>query len=399
MPEFCYQATDNGGQSVTGELSAENLADAIAELESRGLSVQSIRLSSTPQTQSASEPPREPSKPTQAIPLEQHFVVAVERKEILVPALTALADEMPSGRGRREIRLLADALRNAKTSTDLRRSKVAIAWLPLLVTGFNSESGTRRLSELISYASQESQNRSQRRRLFAYPMAVLVLAFAVLTFLSVAIVPIFGDMFDDFGLQLPRPTLAVIFLADQIRFDALRFVISLLLIVATCYGLARLWNHFALTTRLLGSITAGNTANLSAMSSLTSQLAELLSIDVSLPDALWIAGQSCQHYHFKKVAEQLARHAHGSLAPLRESPVAHNLPANVIRALEAGPGGKPNLALLRELSVIYGDRANERVDWSSGAIAQFAIIFLGITVGFVVIALFSPLVSLVTSLS
>jgi type IV pilus assembly protein PilC len=135
------------------------------------------------------------------------------------------------------------------------------------------------------------------------------------------------------------------------------------------------------------------------MSSLTRQLAELLSIDVSLPDALWIAGQSCQHYHFKNVAEQLARQAHGSLVPLRESPVAHNLPANVIRALEAGPGGKPNLTLLRELSVIYGDRANERVDWSSGAIAQFAIIFLGITVGFVVIALFSPLVSLVSSLS
>ncbi len=110
------------------------------------------------------------------------------------------------------------------------------------------------------------------------------------------------------------------------------------------------------------------------MSSLTSQLAELLSIDVSLPDALWIAGQSCRHYHFKNVAEQLARQAHDSLVPLRESPVAHNLPANVIRALEAGPGGKPNLALLRELSAMYGDRANQRVDWSTGAIAQFAIV-------------------------
>ncbi len=132
--------------------------------------------------------------------------------------------------GDARIRQLAEALSaTPKTSTDLRRSKVAIGWLPLLVTGFNSESSTRRLSELISYASQESQNRSQRRRLFAYPLAVLILSFVVLTFLSVTIVPIFGDMFEDFGLQLPTPTLTVIFVADQIRFHAFRFVISLLL--------------------------------------------------------------------------------------------------------------------------------------------------------------------------
>ncbi len=331
--------------------------------------------------------------------VEQHFLVAIERKEVLVPALAALASEMPSGHGRREIQQLVEALRDAKTSTDLRRSKVAIGWLPLLVTGFDSESSTRRLSDLISYASRESRNRSQRRRLLAYPLAVLILAFVVLAFLSVIIVPIFGDMFADFGLLLPTPTRVVIFVAEQIRFHALRFVISLLLIAATFYGLARLWTRFSLTTRLLGAFTAGNTANVSAMSILTSQLAELLNIDVSLPDALWIAGQSCQHYHFKNVAEQLARDAHGSTAPLRASQVAHNFPANVIRALEAGPGGKPHIGLLRELSALYADRANQRIDWSTGAITQFAIVSVGITVGFVVIALFSPLVSLVSSLS
>ncbi len=102
MPEFSYQATLLDGQRVSGELSAESLANAIAELESRGLMVESIRLSSIQKLQSHSESLREPSRPTQALPLEHHFAVAVERKEILVPALTALADEMPSGRGRRE---------------------------------------------------------------------------------------------------------------------------------------------------------------------------------------------------------------------------------------------------------------------------------------------------------
>ena len=71
----------------------------------------------------------------------------------------------------------------------------------------------------------------------------------------------------------------------------------------------------------------------------------------------------------------------------------------MIRALEPEPGGQPNVALLRELSAIYGDRAGQRIDWTTGAITQFAILAIGIAVGFVVIAMFSPLVSLVSALS
>jgi type II secretory pathway component PulF len=135
------------------------------------------------------------------------------------------------------------------------------------------------------------------------------------------------------------------------------------------------------------------------MSSLTGQLAELLSIDVSLPDALWIAGQGCQHYHFKNVAEELAREAHRGTARLSESPIAHNLPSNLLHALQAGPDGGPCIPLLRELSAMYGDRVSQRVDWSTGAMAQFAIVAIGVAVALIVIAVFSPLVSLVSALS
>lgn len=398
MLEFLYKATRSDGTSVTGEVAATTLAEAIAELESRGLSIESIRLSTAGDAMESSAQFESPAK-LQPVPLESHFVTAIERKEVLVPALTALASEMPAGRGRQEIYRLAAALRDARTSTDLRRSKIAIEWLPMLVKGFNAESSTRRLSEVISQASRESHYRSQRRRQLVYPFSVFLLALALLLFLAVAIVPTFDDMFSDFGLMLPTPTRLVMFLSNEIRFHFLRFMTLGILLATAIYAGGRIWTHYAITTQLFGVFTAGNTSSLSAMSSLTSQLAELLSINLSLPDALWIAGQSCQHYHFKNVAEQLARDAHDQTAPLSQSPVAHNFPANVIRALESGADGKPHIGLLRELSSLYGDRANRRVDWSTGAFAQFAIVIVGLTVGFVVIALFAPLLSMVTSLS
>lgn len=401
MPEYSYQASGDDGHSVTGELSAESVAAAIAALEASGLTVESISLTSIGQSHRPSAVnalgTSSPSR-FDTTTLDRQFDAVMERREILIPALAALASEMPAGRGRREIQQLVGLLQKAQTAPDLRGSKVALQWLPFLTTGFTTESSTRRLSDLIAHASRESENRSQRRRLLAYPLVVMLIALAVFAFLCVMVVPTFGSMYADFGVRVPWSTRLVVGIADQLQHHPIQLVLIVGLTSAAIYGLVRLWVHFALTTRVFGIFVAGNSASVSAMSSLTIQLAELLSIGVELPEALWIAGQGCQHYHFKNVAEKLARFAHAANGPLNESPVARSLPANVIHALQAGPNGGPQIRLLRELSEMYGDRAGERVDWSTSATAQFAIVVLGIMVGFVVIALLSPLISLVTSL-
>ncbi len=209
---------------------------------------------------------------------------------------------------------------------------------------------------MVAHASRESENRSQRRRLLAYPIVLLLIAMAVFALLCIVVVPIFASMFAEFGLILPVPTVMLVFVADLVQHHPIRFVLLVALLVGVVLGVARFWIRYAMTTRVLGVFAAGNSASVSAMSSLTSQLAELLSIDISLPDALWIAGQGCGHYHFKSVTEQLARDAYDGTARLSQSPVAHHLPANVIHALQAGPDGQPSIALLRELSAMYSDR-------------------------------------------
>ena len=49
MPEYSYQASSEDGQKVTGELSADSVSEAIGAIEQRGLTVESISLSSIPQ--------------------------------------------------------------------------------------------------------------------------------------------------------------------------------------------------------------------------------------------------------------------------------------------------------------------------------------------------------------
>ena len=395
MPTYIFEAKNEDQHTVSEEIRAESVSEALQQIEARGLSVLSIRQVDADAGFSP-EATRSAMPSGDSLSLEGHFESALRRRDVLIPALKALADDMPAGRPRSEMRNVVSALQDAKSTTELRRSDIIVQWLPLLSSGFSSETTTQQLGDLIAHAARESENRRQRRRLLAYPIIVALLAFSVVVFISALVVPIFSSMFREFGLHLPAPTRLVVFLGEEMRDHPIRFFGSAALIALACYGLIRWWVRLALTTRLFGMFTSGNSANVSAMSSLTGRLAELLSIGISLPDALWIAGQGCRHHHFQLVAQQLARDAH--LGRVSESPVAHNLPANVLSAMD-GVQGEPNVPLLRELSSMYEQRISERVEWSTGIVAQFAIIAIGVAVGFVVIALFMPLVSLISGLS
>ena len=330
--------------------------------------------------------------------IDRHFDAVLERRDTLVPALHALVSELPSGRTKREIGQLIRIVSSTQSGAELRTSDEAVRWLPLLSAGLSSANSTRRLGDLIDYANRDLQIRSERNRLLAYPIILTVLAMFVLGWLCLMVVPIFDSMFSEFGLRLPAPTLAIVELTRQLQAHPLRTPLIICGIAVSIYVAIRLWTHFAMTTRLFGSVVSGNSSSVSAMSSLTGQLAELLQIGISRPDALWIAGRGCENYHFKKAAEQLARDAYSRDRPLAESRAARSFPANVILALDVGDG-HPNIGLLRELSAMYAQRVYRRVDWSTGAVAQISIVLLGAIVAFLVIALFLPLVSLISGLS
>jgi type IV pilus assembly protein PilC len=231
----------------------------------------------------------------------------------------------------------------------------------------------------------------------AYPIAIFTLCMLLIVILLYAVVPIFADMFRDFGLKLSGPTRALVGVSDQMFERPLVSLVVAISAILLAVFLIRTWRRYALTTRFFGLFTSGSTANVVAMARFTGTLTDLLQLEAPLPDALRIAGRATQHYHFKRVAERLAADIARNQAP-SSSAVAHNLPQNVLRALSLGADGRPNLPLLAELSQLYSDRVDERFDWSAQLVGPTAILSIGVVVGFVVIALFAPLVNMVSAL-
>ncbi|HUP82420.1 MAG TPA: type II secretion system F family protein [Pirellula sp.] len=332
----------------------------------------------------------------------QRIDAALERRHKLASAIEALSEETKSRRIATDVHDLLCALRGGATTELFVQDGSKAVWLPLILRGVSSSVSTVEFKQIMSDVTFATENRKSRWRSFAYPLVVFGIAILVFVLISVMVLPTFQNMFREFGLRLPLATRSLLEISNQINERPVVFCLSLLGVMLAAWGLRRfvlLCMRYTDTTWLFGSLTAGNTESVKAMGRFTSTLAELLNVGAPLNEAILIAGRASQNLRFRNASEILSRDIGSSEKFSYESTVAHNFPALVAHALEAGPNGGPSIALLRQVSAIYIDRVRHRFSWSAGFLAPLSIVGIGLCVGFVVIAIFLPLVSLITSLS
>ncbi len=230
MATYHFQAVDAAGQLVTGELEAESVQQALAELETRGLVLQSIGLTSYQASAQAKEtavgPPDTPSRPAGAS-LEQevlrtHMETVLQRGRKILPALEAYAEELPAGRPRKQVQSVCRVLASGDTSeaaAELVQSPEY--WIPLLSAATSSTEPGQILDRFLSDARQTGEIRHQWWLTLAYPIGLACLALVVFVALSVFVIPEFGNIFTDFDLELPELTIWVLSIASWLSSCAL----------------------------------------------------------------------------------------------------------------------------------------------------------------------------------
>jgi type II secretory pathway component PulF len=389
MSRYTYEAIDVAGNPVSGEIAAMSVSKAIQELEKQGLELRSIQLLAEEQLQTKEE----------LAQFHRRVEELLVAKNNWLPALTAMAEELPTGGVRKEIQRLVIRL-GATTSVDkFLASYDASTLLPVLTAGLDTELGTRRLHHWIDTVSKQIENRLRRQRAIIYPATLICLVFFVFIMFSLYLLPIFKSLFQEFGIRLPTPTRLAILLSDQIAIHYHRTTLALLFFSSVTYVIVRHWRRRAMTNRIFGKFVAGSTSNLIAMSTYASTLAELLSLGAPVPLALQIAGRSSHHQYYQYASEQLALYSLKGNAGDSLPPVAYRLPPLILHSLFRGQDGRPNVQLLREIARIYSDRTALRLNVAAESLPALATFCVAVLVAVTVIMLFLPLVSMVSSLS
>ncbi|MFN3194141.1 MAG: type II secretion system F family protein [Aureliella sp.] len=397
MSWYEYDAVSADGSACSGRIFASSVGDAARQLERKALHVVSIRKSidnAPPLTDGESQH----TDGTADSPTWRHRLAdIINDRHRWLPTLDAIGEELPHNGVRSEFEKLTARLKGEVALDDVLTKAEYGPLLPLLTSAQDETVAGAGIGTHVQMLVSQARRRREAWRTMSYPIALCTLALAVVIAFAVFLIPVFREMFSEFGLTLPQPTLWVIFVSDLFTRYLMQTIVGGFIGAVVLYFALKWWRSYALTNRLLGSIVAGTASNLQAMSNLSSSLAELIRLGAPLEDSLVVAANHSNHALYARACRELAITVGQGLDLEENASSSRHLPRTLVFALQTTPA--PSISLLRELAKIYSDRASRRTDWLTTLLPTISVLVVGFIVAFVVVALFMPLVTMVSSLA
>lgn len=293
----------------------------------------------------------------------------------VVPALRALGRELPERR-----RAAWGELCDTLASGDAARAARALdrdpdTWIPLLAAaapGTTTGDGVAE-GEFLGRAVDVAVRDDDDVRWWlpaVYPLFVLVLALGVACLLAVGVVSQFEEVFGDFGLRLPGITVAILWIARALRAGRWGLALGAVLAVVLVSSAARWWPA---SIRLPGSwlVRSGRFAR---------HVADLLAAGVPRDAAVAVAARAVD-----------------------PAAVGGELPRWVSRtvrhALHADVAPQTRVRFLERIAAGHDARLAARRSWASWCLGPLAVFVTGLCVFLLVLALFMPMINLVSALS
>lgn len=398
MPRFRYQALNADGHPVTGEVEAAAVAAAIEQLEASGLTLQAISIATaeptdlfvTSQHAPAPEPLTSGEARDEAV-LRTHLALTVEQARSLTEPLSAYVQELPTGRRRTA---LAEMCRIVEQG-DLEAARASFEsspeyWIPLIGSSAIGRDSASVLQKFIVESREIDETRRQWWTLLAYPLFLVGFALLVLVLLARLVVPTFRSIFHDFSLELPAITRWTIGISEWLATAG-----PLVTAAVVILGVAALIKFAGPKLADLFGAWFGRSTALALYSS---SIGDLLAGDISLVDAVRIAGQAAKGRALRRSSQRLALQLEGGGLTGVEA-LRRSLSATVIHAVTVEMSTPARSQLLQTIGRCYADRSQARASWTQGLLGPVTIFVVGVVVAMVALSLFLPLVSLVNNLT
>ena len=256
------------------------------------------------------------------------------------------------------------------------------------------------LKRLAEFSEKAQKIKGKVKAALFYPIAVLIVAIGIMVLLMVFVIPRFKEVFSGMGFKLPWFTTFVMNISDIIRYNFVRttigvavVVVMFLLFIKTKFG-RHLWDKFQLHVPVFGPVISKV-----AISRFTRTLGTLVSSGVPILQALTIvretAGNVIVADAVNKVHESV-KEGETITAPLEGSGV---FPPMVVSMVDVGEQTGALPEMLMRIADDYDEQVDNAVSAMTSLLEPIMIVFLAVIVGSIVIAMFLPLIAMISNMS
>jgi type IV pilus assembly protein PilC len=426
MPRYDYEALDSRGNAQKGSIEVGSQNEAIGRVKEMGLFPTKIAEAAKVQEKSSAKKPKPAAKSGAKKGGAMNLNIKIPglgggvKPKVLTTFTRQLATLVDAGLPLlRGLRVLEKQERNANLKSILGQLSLAIEggstfsealaqhpkvfnrlFVNMVKAGELGGVLEVVLKRLAEFSEKAQKIKGKVKAAMFYPVAVMIVAVGIMLLLMVMVVPKFKEVFAGMNMDLPGFTKFVLAVSDMIKNHILVtmgvlavVVVLFMLFIRTKFG-RLVWDKFQLKMPALGPVISKV-----AISRFTRTLGTLVSSGVPILQALVIvretAGNVIIANAVSKVHESV-KEGETITAPLESSGV---FPPMVVSMVDVGE----QTGALPEMLLKIADNFDEEVDNAVSAMTSLLepimIVFLAVIVGSIVIAMFLPLIKMISTMS
>ncbi len=400
MPAFVWKGRTHDGKAVSGEKVADNKDAVRAMLLRDRITVQYVR----DKSRELGLPKFGGGVPSKDLAIfTRQFSVMIDAGLPLVQCLEILGGQQENktfAKVLQQTRMdveggasLADAMRkHPKAFDDLFTNMIAAGEAGGILDTI--------LKRLATYIEKNVKLKAQVKGAMVYPVSVLGIAGIVIAVILWKVIPTFASMFAGLGAELPLPTRFVIALSNWlVRLGPFLIVAGILAVMGfrryyATYGGRRVVDKMILKAPIFGTLMQKI-----AVARFCRTLGTLISSGVPILDGLEITARTAGNAIVEDAIMVVRKGVESGLTlaqPLKETGV---FPPMVVQMIGVGEQTGALDAMLSKVADFYEEEVDQAVANLLTMMEPIMILFLGISVGGIIIAMYLPLFDLISKLS
>lgn len=399
MPTFKYETRDWNSKSVVGKIVADDEGKVIEELRKRNLTIISIDL--VKETASRKVPfGRAKVKEDDLVIFSRQLSTMIDSGIPILQALDALQEQITHPGFKGVVGFVRDDIQmGSSLSSSFAKHPGVFDTLFVNMVKVGETGGvlSQILDRIASYLEKSLRLKRKVQSAMIYPAVVVSMAIIITVLLLVKVVPTFAGIYTSFNKELPGMTQALIDMSDFLQHNLLVFILGIIVfgfVVNRAYrtDVGRLYiDSFILKMPIFGDIIRKV-----AIARFSRTLSILLQTGVPILESFDIVGKSSGNRVIEGVIETVkenVREGESIATPLLKSGV---FPPMVTRMISIGEKSGQLEKMLTKIADFYDDQVDTAVNGLTSIIEPLIIGVLGVVVGFIVIALFMPIISITT---
>ncbi|EKO3990998.1 type II secretion system F family protein [Vibrio fluvialis] len=288
---------------------------------------------------------------------------------------------------------ISKAMRTASTHFDA-------LYVDLIQTGEQSGNLAGVFERLATYREKSEQLRAKVIKALIYPSMVILVALGVSYLMLTMVIPEFESMFKGFGAELPWFTQQILKLSHGVQaYSAAAFIASLGLVFGIKTARKKSFvvrlktSQLSLRFPIIGGVLAK-----AAIAKFSRTLATSFSAGIPILASLKTTAKTAGNVHFETAIQDVHRHTAAGMPMYIAMRNTQAFPEMVLQMVMIGEESGKLDDMLNKVATIYEFEVDNTVDNLGKILEPLIIVFLGIVVGGLVVAMYLPIFNLMSVL-